>query len=447
MRYFLLLLILIANVCHADNIKAKILSEIKKTDPNINIGIKIVNLDKNKIIFARNVNRLYTPASTLKFITAINAYRYLGNDFKFYNKLLYLDNKFYLKIHNPDFNDNDLEEIATKIKQYANQNNISKINIQIIKDNFALPPISPQKIYNDVNYCYGAPVTKMHINKNCSKVIVKTSQPGQNLLVEAPPNFPYIINNEAITVKKGQPDRLFVKINNGIYNITGTLSKNYSTVPISGVVDDEFQNIQQHLLHLLKENNLNFTINFIDELPKNKNAELIYEKNISLKALISEALKKSDNFITDYLFAEISDGSNQWRHAANSLKDRTNQYWDVDLTKTRINDGSGISHLNKLTPNHFSDLLRAVSKSSHFENIKKMMAGNSDSSALSKRFTGKKFKIHAKTGSLSGVSSMVGYFYNKKNELHSFVIMTNNFLGSNAKYRKLEENIISHVAK
>jgi D-alanyl-D-alanine carboxypeptidase len=58
------------------------------------------------------------------------------------------------------------------------------------------------------------------------------------------------------------------------------------------------------------------------------------------------------------------------------------------------------------------------------------------------RYT-KNTKIYAKTGTLTGVTSLLGYFYNKKGELNSFVIVINNIHGSLDKFKLLEDDIIS----
>ena len=51
-------------------------------------------------------------------------------------------------------------------------------------------------------------------------------------------------------------------------------------------------------------------------------------------------------------------------------------------------------------------------------------------------------RLYAKTGTLSNVSNIIGYFYDQNDALHSFVIMANNFYGNSTTYRQLEEDII-----
>ena len=51
-----------------DNIQGEMDQLIKQADPNLNIGIKITNLDQGKVIFEKNVDRYFIPASTLDLL-------------------------------------------------------------------------------------------------------------------------------------------------------------------------------------------------------------------------------------------------------------------------------------------------------------------------------------------------------------------------------------------
>ena len=117
----------------------------------------------------------------------------------------------------------------------------------------------------------------------------------------------------------------------------------------------------------------------------------------------------------------------------------------MDLTRSDLRDGSGISRQNLVMVSQFDSLLTAVSKSKNFEMIKSILASPTDDSTLRERFDG--YDMYAKTGSLTGVTALVGYFYDSKRELHSFVIMANNFYQNRQLYHKLEEDIIKLVSK
>ena len=50
-------------------------------------GIEVYSLDDNKVVFARDADKLFTPASTTKLLTMGSALRLLGDDFRFHTRI------------------------------------------------------------------------------------------------------------------------------------------------------------------------------------------------------------------------------------------------------------------------------------------------------------------------------------------------------------------------
>ena len=147
------------------------------------------------------------------------------------------------------------------------------------------------------------------------------------------------------------------------------------------------------------------------------------------------------------MLAEFATKKNQheWRRATDSLKSLVKKEFNVDLEKSIVQDGSGISRLSLITVNQHANFLKSVSKKQNFEAIKTLMVQPGKEGTLEKSFKDIP-RLYAKTGTLSNVSNIIGYFYDKNNALHSFVIMANNFYGNSPPYRKLEEDIIKLAA-
>ena len=66
-----------------DNIPGKMDQLIKQADPDLNIGIKITNLNQGKVIFEKNADRYFIPASTLKFVTIVSALEHFDKNYNF----------------------------------------------------------------------------------------------------------------------------------------------------------------------------------------------------------------------------------------------------------------------------------------------------------------------------------------------------------------------------
>ena len=126
----------------------KIKALIQKTDPHINIGIKIKNLDKNIIIYQQNIHRYFTFASGLKFITLITLLEELGKNYPFTSSISKLNDDYYLDIHDPEFCTQDLEQLILSLK--SNNTNSIKGNFYIVNKDFLVTPLIPTKTVNDI---------------------------------------------------------------------------------------------------------------------------------------------------------------------------------------------------------------------------------------------------------------------------------------------------------
>ena len=433
----------------ADNIAEKVENLINETDSNINIGFRIRNLDKNNIIHEKNVNRYFTFASGLKFITLTTLLEELGGDYKFDSAISKIGNDYYLDIHDPEFTTDDLDVLVSSLKS----KNISSIkgNFYIINKEFLLPPLIRTKTVSDTVYCNTGPITRLHINKNCAKVNVLPTEIGQKVEVSDTQLVPYKIENKLVTTSDSNIDLIYTSIDTNKYIISGTLNKSTKLLTIGAVTNDNLNNVRLVLKLLLQKHGINLKGKILPSIPV-KTSEVIAMKKNHFFAIASQAMKKSDNFVTDYLLAEasstskemineIGDRQMEWRDAARLLKKLVQKHTGVDITDSLIEDGSGISRVNVLTVSQIDEILQVIAKKPNFPEILSMLATPGEEGTLKNRYS-KDLKLYAKTGRLTGVVSLLGYFYNTKGELHSFVIVINNIYGDTNKYIKLEDSIL-----
>lgn len=161
----IIIIILLPQVVRATNsISTKVDQLIKQADPNLNIGIKITNLDQSKVVFERNADRYFIPASTLKFVTIVSVLEFFGKNHNFTSNLLNENQDYYLDIHDPDFGIDNLDYFVAELAKHSDKN--IKGNIYIVENKFSLPATMRDKTFSDSVYCYGAPVTLTHVNKN-----------------------------------------------------------------------------------------------------------------------------------------------------------------------------------------------------------------------------------------------------------------------------------------
>lgn len=422
-------------------ISKEIESVINKIDPNINIGIQVQNLKTEQVVYSKNSQRYFIPGSVLKFMMIVSFLEYFGTNYLFNSRVLKQGNNYFIDIHHPDFTYDELKTMINKMLTDREGKAIN--NIFIIHKEFSVPSIMNEKTISDTMTCHGAPVTKVHVDNNCTKINVAPGDIGEKVIVMQNRSFPYIIYNNAITSGKNTFHRPDITLSGSKCVIQGNLSSSYKMLTISAVTNSNFSNIIQHVKQhlLIKKVKIQGDVTVTKVIPSSP--KIIYSNVIPYKDVARKAMKLSDNFITDYLLAEYITQRKlfKWGDGIISIKSFIKKKFNVDLKKSEIHDASGISRRNLLTVEQISNFLISVYKYKNYQLVKMLMASPGDESTLRNRFKGVK-SLYTKTGTLRNVSSLIGYFIAKSGKEYSFVIMANNFYINNNLYRDLEEKIV-----
>ena len=111
----------------------------------------------------------------------------------------------------------------------------------------------------------------------------------------------------------------------------------------------------------------------------------------------------------------------------------------------RIVDGSGVSHYNVVSAELLVNILKYFySKNPELYEIlynSFPIAGLDGTLENRMRKTAAANNVHAKTGTLTGVSTLSGYLINKKSHTIAFSIMMQNYVGSSAKAKEFQDEI------
>jgi D-alanyl-D-alanine carboxypeptidase/D-alanyl-D-alanine-endopeptidase (penicillin-binding protein 4) len=112
--------------------------------------------------------------------------------------------------------------------------------------------------------------------------------------------------------------------------------------------------------------------------------------------------------------------------------------------KPRWVDGSGLSRYNLFTPQDFVFILNKMKTDFGIDRIKTILPTGNEGT-LEGRFVRDSNYIFAKTGTLSGVVSLSGFLYTKKNKLLIFSVLVNNHNSSAGEIRRAVEKFIQEV--
>lgn len=161
-------------------------------------------------------------------------------------------------------------------------------------------------------------------------------------------------------------------------------------------------------------------------------------------SVLSSMMHRSDNFFAEQTLLMVS----------NEVLGRMNDQLIIDtLLKKDLKDlpqqpkwvdGSGLSRYDLFTPQDFVFILNRMRADFGMERIKRILPTGNEGT-LEGRFVADRNFIFAKTGTLSGVVSLSGFLYTRKNKLLIFSVLVNNHRGPAGQVRKAVEQFIQSV--
>jgi D-alanyl-D-alanine carboxypeptidase/D-alanyl-D-alanine-endopeptidase (penicillin-binding protein 4) len=451
-RALLLALMMLAPTVYAEDYSQQVATIINKTlsdntQPKY-IGIKIQSIATNKVLYTKNANRLFVPASNLKLFTALGAYLSLSPNFTFQTQLLTDNNNIYIKFDgDPSFTDSDLNNLFVSLKQSG----ITNITGNIYLDDGALGgrDAGPGWMWDELNICYASPINSIMINHNC---VNYTLLPNATLKPKTSSDIANIINQT--TISNNDPTSCpldLTTIGHNDYVLTGCIAKNAKPLDLSIAVSDPERYARKLITQTLKNNQIAFKGEIlVGATPAgSKIAATHFSKPLS--ELIKTMLKNSDNQIAGILLKTIGEHYYQqptnWGKSVEGLKAILKQNTHINLHNAVIVDGSGVSRYNLITPDQISSLLNMVfnNKTIAKPYIESLPIAGKDGT-LQDRMKNLQGKVYAKTGSMTGVESLSGYIQTKHHSVLSFVIMMNNFSMTGKQASDLEDSIVEQLA-
>jgi serine-type D-Ala-D-Ala carboxypeptidase/endopeptidase (penicillin-binding protein 4) len=425
-----------------------------------NIGIKIVSLKKNDVIFSHNEDRLFIPASNIKLITTAAALTKLHPDYTFKTRVFIdasssgetLNGNLYLKSHgDPLLVSERLWLIA---KDISNQG-IKTINGDIIiDDNFFDGKRSGNgwKKHRG-SQAYNAPIGASSLNFNVITIYIEPGKKvGEKATIIIDPETDYIeIDNRTVTTAKtrrnfavnrapnGEKDRFIIKGKIPIRSRKIRLYRNISNPPLYlGNVFKEF---------LTKEGvRIKGSVR-TDTVPKNAKQIGLYESR-ALFRIVQYLNKLSNNFVAEQILktlgAELKGEPGTSEKGIEIIQEFMNEL-AIPKDTYVVADGSGLSRLSRLSPSQLIKVLSYMYRSfqvqgEYFSSLGIMGVDGSVDDRLEN--TPAKRRIRAKTGTLFGVSSISGYIEAGTDEIMAFSILINDPKMSLRSSKKIQNKIL-----
>jgi D-alanyl-D-alanine carboxypeptidase/D-alanyl-D-alanine-endopeptidase (penicillin-binding protein 4) len=453
-----------------DMIRTKIAQFLKR--PGIRSadwGIEIFDPADGKVVLSVNSEKTFQPASVLKVVTTATALEKLGPDFRFRtgvytNGTIFpdgtLEGDLILVGHgDPNLLDPSKElidkpallELSEKIKALG----IKKIHGNVIGDDSYFEFTTHGKGWTpqDLKSVYGAAINALSINNNVVWVHVRATKLNQLAQVSVDPYSSYFqVRNLAVTGTANTKRTVYAALIPGTSRLTisGTipLGQGYSqdilldkpTEVTAAMFKDELRRSGiavdgavrvYHLGDLSPEVRRNWK-----PLAEHQSAPLIRAMEIINK----RSLNLHAEMLLRVLGAEFG-GAGTDDAGLRVVKQFLESSGVLDADRISLNDGSGLSRDNLVTPRFQTSLLVFLSTRPYFDLFFNTLSVNGVDGTLRNRMSAAPGVIHAKTGTFGDVAALSGYMTTKSGRNLMFSIFANNVRASYDRVRKTIDEI------
>ncbi|KRT65690.1 MAG: D-alanyl-D-alanine carboxypeptidase precursor [Candidatus Dadabacteria bacterium CSP1-2] len=423
----------------------KILQSIpKEALSNGRLGVVVKSLTTDELIFQYNPDKLFVPASNVKVLTSVTALSILKPDYRF-KTVFYsggdvtqgvIHGGLYIKGYgDPTLSTQHLETIAEEFKSLG----VKEIKGGIIVDDSYFDNIRygkgwKEKWKGDV---FSPPISALSLNYNTFYIKVYPSKPGRIPIVALEPKGTNVnVINKAITTNKGGRLTAVWLEGGKTIKLDGSISRRtpsytleittrnptlYAGSAFKRILDDAGIRVEGYV-----------TVGVVPDW-----AGVLYTHfSDPLYLIIAEFNKNSVNIIGENIIktlgATIIGEPGTWEKGTEVVSNFLHEIGIKDSFE--IFDGSGLSLLNRVSPNAITDVLEYAYNNQviSLKFLNSLSIGGVDGT-LKKRFRRSEVegRVMAKTGHLSNVNALSGYLFTKSGDVLVFSILANG-LGSKA---------------
>ncbi len=405
-------------------------------------GILVETLSSKTKIYSRDAEYYFIPASTAKLLTTAAALQQLRPQFRIRTSV-YGDGKGNIYVvgrGDPSFTETQLKSLAEQLKKQG----IENINQLIADDSYFQGMIvNPNWEWEDVQAGYGAPINSLIFNQNAIDLVLSPQSFGQPLkvtFVNPTESKKWQIENNSVSVAKNEKE--FVEVGRDfiqpIIRISGQLRIGSASEPVYVAVVEPVDNFLNNFRQVLESEGIRVSrIVKNSQITSNLNlTELAFVESPTVAELIEEVNKKSNNVYAETLLRQLGVRSRlvPKKKSNNQTLAKSLEEVKVILTRLgvtpnsfRLNDGSGLSRHNLVTPKALVQTLRIMANSPWANIYRNSLPVAGLSGTLSRRFRNSfaQGNVQAKTGTISGVSGLAGYIQPRKFQPLVFSIIVN----------------------
>ena len=432
-------------------------SIVAKYLPNgSNAGIAIYDLTARRPVYDYQADRLSRPASTMKLLTAIAALSHPDAREPFRTEVWYQGtvqadtlrgDLYVVGGFDPEFDDEALDSLVEAVARLPFSVIAGKVYGDVsMKDSLHW---GSGWLWDDNPSAFQPYLSPLMLEKGVVTVSARPAERGMPALLRCTPASTYyrLVNRTT----SGNPRA-------GGFRLTRDWMHNSNTLVATGNVGRRTARV----INLYSSQDF-FMHTFVERLQeRGVTADPLYGfrefhprvavHETSMQAVLDQCLKESDNLNAEALLYRLGTQATGRRYiSADDGLDAVNdliEQLDLDPDDYNLADGCGLSHYDYVTPELLVAFLRyAYGRTDVFQSLYKALPVSGVDGTLEHRMgyrTPGFRRVHAKTGTYTGVSCLAGYLQAKNGHWVAFAIMNQNTL-SGRKARRLQDAVCLEV--
>lgn len=415
------------------------------------VGVHVVDTKTNDVLFSQMADKLFTPASNTKIFTSAAALDAFGPDYRFTTTVVpngeltgtELKGDLVLRAGgDPTLFTDELEALADQVAE-----KVKTVSGSLVVDVslFNSPRKGPGWMWDDNPSPYSMSISAIMLNYNTTRIQVR--QEGADLIAEFFPPTAY----PTISMLGGDgPVTIDRKPFEATFTVTGSQLPEASIVQSTLAVSDPAPWVGNVFYAMLTKRGVEFApsaepVQVSQSLIPGEPLATINSKPMS--EILSLFNKPSENAIGEMLLHQLSGPTAEkpanWNTGSAALEIWLTETVGVQKGNFRLDDGSGLTRYNLVTPRAITQVLQHMATHPNANTFLASLPIGGVDGTLSGRMQTlpPTTEIHAKTGTMSGVSCLSGYAKNAEGEWKTFSIMINGYVGSSSAARQLQDAI------
>jgi len=442
-------------------------------------GVCVMSMNDGRVVYSRNSDKLFTPASNMKVYTTAVALDSLGADYR-WRTSVYADKQpndgiveADLTLYGrgaPDLRSTPRGDAPslTQLADQIYQSGVRQVRGNVVGDEsyFRGELYGLGWQWNDLQWYFGAEPSALTVDENSFELTISPankSGSAANLAITRNTGFVHLTNNTTTTQRDATTT---IGINRGL---TDNEVRVWGEFPVSGRAFSAFLSVHNPALWaatLFKQaliargikvdgepRSRDFRIADSNKFDLQKAIELAHQDSETLGEIVRKTNKESNNLFAELILRTLGKARGALAPDPDPRKNRTRvddeagtavvKAWldhaDIRTSGLAIRDGSGLSRLDLVTPESTVRLLTAIARTNSAPVFHDSLPIAGRDGTLVGRLRREAGRIFAKTGTLTYDHSLSGYVNTKNGEVLVFSIFCNDVTGPSDAVRVIDE--------